>query len=211
MSSDIREPIFWTSTSPGYNDPDRRRVTRKDGELIIERVPQRGHSGDHDWTDRRPAQGVRYVDMVKSDGHIVAVVLTNAAAHMDPTTPYGQHIMAKGRFFGWFQPSACPCAIISNGSLKRDQFASPQVRNGTPCAPGTYSAKEPCPHAAAEIEARRAKHAAKEAEREANYKSKEDKILDGQREQTEALVAAQRQVAELLQTSPPRSRKSEEK
>ncbi len=205
MSNEMhREPIFWTSTTPNYNERDRMRVSVVDGEQVVERVPQKGHQGDYD--DRRPARGIRFFNVVRSDGHIAPLVLTNAAAHMDHTSPYGQHMTAKARFYGWFRPGACPCALLATGELGRNHIADKSIIGAQACQPGTYSEKEMCPHALAELAARRKRHEDRENAREANFRTKEDKILDGQRQQTEALTKAMETV---IAAREPRKGKSE--
>lgn len=188
MADFDREPIFWTSTRPGYNKRDRERVSFVDGEQRVERVPQRGHQGDYE--NRRPARGVRSVRVVRHEGHIIEMVVTNGAAHLDPHTEWGQYQFAKARFHGWFQLGSCPLARVAAGELSPSHFRAQSILKDRPCAPGTCSEKEPCKHALAEIEARRAAQAKANAELERKYAGAAERQIEAQREQTAALVEA---------------------
>lgn len=183
-----REPIFWTTTTPGFNDSDRARTIMVEGKRRTEKFPQRGHVGDYD--DRKIAPGDRWMLVVRHDGHEVRAVLTNGAAHMDTATAYAQYVRVKGHRLGWYNPGQCPCALIATKELSKDAVVSDEVRNGTPCPPSSYSLKNRCPHSSAEQAARQAVHKAVQDERELAFKSKEDKILDAMREQTAALAKA---------------------
>lgn len=188
MADFDREACFWTSTIPRYNDRDRQRSVMRDGERITERFPQRGHAGDYE--DRRRAPGTRFVRLIDHYGHEIFHTLTNAAAHLDPTAPYGQHMMSKARAHGWFQPGACPCALLSTGEMTKHHLVSEEVRKGQACKPGTYSYEAPCPHSLAETAARRAKNAAVQAQREATMKDSGTKHLEATQALTEKVVEA---------------------
>lgn len=179
-----REPIFWTSTKPGYNDKDRQRVRFEAGRKIIERVPQRGHQGDYE--NRRPARGVRSIRVVRHDGHVVDSVLTSGAAHLDPSTPQGQYIQAKWRYFGWYPLGSCPLALVAMGQIQRDHLHA-DFGDAPPCAHGKASEQDPCPHALAELEARRRSRASESAQVERTFADKEQRILDAQRDNTREL------------------------
>lgn len=184
---DSSEPIFWTSTTPGYNTPDRERWIVVDGKRVKEKIPQRAHVGDH--TARRLAPGAdkRWILMVRQDGHEGRVVMTNAAAHVDDSTGWAQDRRVKARFYGWYHPGMCPCALVATGELAPELVLDPDVRSAQPCKPGSYSISNRCPHSIAEQKARRAVHNAEQEERELKFKSKEDKVLEAMRSQTEAL------------------------
>lgn len=188
MADFDREPCFWTSTTPGYNTRDRQRTIMRDGVRVTERFPQRGHAGDYE--DRRRAAGTRFLVMIDHNGHSIAVPLTNAAAHLDHTAPYGQHMMGKARALGWFQPGACPCALMSTGELTRHHILSDEVRKGQACKPGTYSYDAPCPHSLAELAARRAKNDAIQQDRERSMKDSGTKHLEATQALTEKVVEA---------------------
>ncbi len=187
MSKDFnREPCFWTSTSPGYNTQDRQRTLMRDGKMVTERFPQRGHAGDYE--DRRVASGTRYLRLIDHHGFEIYHCLTNAAAHLDHTAPYGQYAMAKARHLGWYMPGACPCALLTTGELTQDHLVSEDVRRGTPCAPGSYSYERPCPHSKAERAARAAQNKAIQDAREVTMKDSSTKHLEATQALTERLV-----------------------
>lgn len=188
MADFDREPCFWTSTTPGYNTRDRQRTFLRNGVKVTERFPQRGHAGDYE--DRRRAAGTRFIIVVDHYGHSIAMTLTNAAAHLDHTAPFGQYMMGKARAHGWFQPGACPCALLATGELTRDLVQSDEVRKGQPCKPGTYSFEAPCPHSVAEQAARRARNDEVQQARERTMKDSGTKHLEATQALTEKVVEA---------------------
>jgi hypothetical protein len=215
-----REPIFWTTTTHGYNDSDRQRVVivddvvngKKIKKRAVEKFPQRGHLGDYE--DRRIAPGERWMLVVRHDGHEVRAVLTNGAAHMDSATGYGKYVRTKAAALGWYNPAQCPCALRSTGALRDEHIFSEEARTGTPCPPNMYNVKDRCPHSVAEKKARVEAHSAIQDQREEEFKTKEDKILDAmkeqavaQREQTAALV--ERVMAADPTPVPPKPKKGE--
>ncbi len=189
MADDFhREPCFWTSTTPGYNTRDRQRTFMSGGEKVTEKYPQRGHAGDYE--DRRKANGVRFIRVVDHYGHEIFHTLTNAAAHLDHTAPFGQYMMQKSRFLGWFMPNHCPCALLSTGELAKDQIVSAEVRSGKACEPGTYSYESQCPHSKAERAARLAKTTVAHDKRELAMKADSTKNLEATQEMTKMVAEA---------------------
>ena len=140
-----REAIFWTSTSAGYNTRDREKSRMEGGRKVVEKVPQRGHQGDYE--SRRPARGVRYITVVRHEGHRVSLVLTSAAAHLDHNTPQGQYQLAKAKHHGWYQIGQCPCALLVTGGMLPEHFVDKKVAKDKPCEHGVYSGAKPCRHA----------------------------------------------------------------
>ena len=205
-TTQVREPIFWTSTQPGFNDSDRTRHVMIDGERVTERIPQRGHVGDHDEfeVDRN---NFRYRTMIRHDGHIVSSILTNGAAHSDVHGPYGQYIQSKYRFLGWFSPADCPCALIASRIIGADTMVHAPNRTDQPCEPGTYSAKNMCPHAKAEIEARRARQKRTMDQKEKNFTNPNKAI----QEQQAQMIAGQNKLLEVIAANSLKSSKGEKK
>ena len=155
MANDFdREPCFWTSNSPGYNTNDRQRTFMKDGRKVTERHPQRGHGGDYE--NRLKAPGVRYIRVIDHHGHEIFHTLTNAAAHLDHTAPFGQYMLAKARHLGWFMPGACPVALLGTGEMNRNHFVDQTLVGQTPCDPKSCSYENQCKHSKAERAARMA-------------------------------------------------------
>lgn len=196
-----REPCFWSmtpSSNPGYNLSDRERwiiATDEQGNQVRrkEKFPQRGHQGDYE--DRRPAQGVRFVTVVRHDGHQVNVVLTNAAAHLDPNTPYGTYVKMKGRHLGWFEPSQCPAALIAAGNLDPTTVLVDSIKTATPCARGTYGVdaatgvNKPCPHCIAERDARLSATASENARRENAHKNAQERTAEAAASQSSSMAS----------------------
>jgi hypothetical protein len=183
-----REACFWTSTSPGYNTRDRQRTFMKDGKKVTEKFPQRGHAGDYE--DRRRADGTRYVRLIDHHGHEIFHTLTNAAAHLDHTAPFGQYMMGKARAFGWFMPGHCPCALLATGELSTDHIVSGDVRKGTACQPGSYSYENQCQHSKAERAARMGITAKSHEDREAKMKGNSEKHLEATHAMTAKVAEA---------------------
>jgi hypothetical protein len=182
------EAIFWTSTTPGYNTKDRERDIVVAGKRIKERFPQHGHVGSYD--SKKKAGGQRFVRVVRHDGHVVCLVLTNAAAHIDPSTPFGNYQRAKMRHYGWFPLGSCPLAMLATSQVTPEQFVNQAMLKEPPCTPGTYGENKPCPHCVAETTARQKAHTADEAERMASFKDPTEKLVEAGREQTQAIVGA---------------------
>jgi len=194
-----REPCFWTSTTPGYNTKDRQRSFMRDGVRVTEKFPQRGHAGDYE--DRRRADGTRYLRMVDHHGHEIFHTLTNAAAHLDHTAPFGQYQMGKARAFGWFMPGACPCALLATGELRPDHIVDPGVRKAQPCPQGSYSYENQCPHSKAERAARTAQNNGIQEKRELAMKGDAAKHLEATQAMTEKVAQAVEALVE-SRTSP---------
>lgn len=183
-----REPCFWTSTVPGYNTRDRQRTEMRDGKRITIRFPQSGHAGDYE--NRTRAQGTRYLWMIDHHGFEAPIVLTCAAAHMNPHDAYGQRVMQKARHFGWFLPGQCPCALLTTGELTKDHIVDRTLLTATPCAQGTYDHKNRCKHSLSERAARAAQNKAIQDEREVLMKTNEARSIEATNALTEKLVDA---------------------
>lgn len=180
----MAEPILWANKS------QRTQVVVVNGEQRTERIPQRGHTGNSDYDKPEIARFARWIRVIKGCGTDARVPITNGAAHIDSGSEYGRMIQAKGRFLGWIPVDACPCALLLTGTLKKRHIVSKEVLGGTPCAPGTYSMAEPCPHLVAERDARQTAHTDKQRKQAVSLKSEVEKLLDGQKEQTKQLVDA---------------------
>lgn len=195
MSDFDREPCFWTSNAPGYNTRDRQRTFMVNGEKRTERHPQRGHAGDYE--NRLKAPGTRYIRMVDHHGHEIFHTLTNAAAHLDHTAPFGQYQLAKARFLGWFMPGACPCALLATGELKANHVVAKQIVGEKPCAPGSYSYENQCPHSKAERDARMAVTKAKHDKLVAAHKGDAALNLEATQQMTKTVTEAVTKLVEI--------------
>lgn len=181
-----REPIFWTSTVPGYNTADRQRTEMRDGKRVTIRFPQSGHAGDYE--NRLKANGTRFLWMIDHHGFEAPIVLTCAAAHMNPHDGYGQQVMRKARHFGWFMPGQCPCALLTTGELSKDHIVDKSLLKATPCPPRSYDFKNRCPHSISERAARAEQNKAIQDERERMTKTDSAKGIEATQALTEKLV-----------------------
>lgn len=195
MSDFDREPCFWTSTTPGYNTKDRQRTFMKDGKRVTEKFPQRGHAGDYE--DRRKAQGTRFIRVIDHHGHEIFHTLTNAAAHLDHTAPFGQYMMGKARAFGWFMPGACPCALLATGELQPGHIVDRSLLKQPACSTGSYSYENQCPHSIAEQAARKAQNKATQDEREEKMKGEARLNLEATQEMTATVANAVNKLVEM--------------
>ncbi len=179
-----REPCFWLTTS---EDPSRERSRTRmvAGRKVTEKFPQHGHDGDYE--NKRKARGRRYVMVVRHEGHVVPLLLTNAAAHLT-AGPYAQYQLNKAKHFGWYPEGACPCALLAGQELTNDQVVSEKVRSGAPCKQGTHNATSPCEHDLAERAARTAMWNTDQAERMAAFRDADEKNASVQRQLNKELV-----------------------
>lgn len=181
----VREPCFWLTTTENPK-PERERLLIVNGRKVIEKFPQHGHDGDYE--NKRKARGMRYVRIVRHEGHVVPLLLTNAAAHLDPSGPYGNYQRRKARKMGWYPAGGCPAALLAAGELDRDNIVSEVPKTTKPCKPGTYSFAEPCEHDKAERAARAAQWKTDQDERLSGFKTDADKHIEETRRMNKELV-----------------------
>jgi hypothetical protein len=180
-----REPCLWMQTGQDTEGLRSRLVPGPNGRPVKERFPQRGMQGDYD--DPRPASGIRFLYFVNDYGNTIPMVLTCGASHLDHTTGFGQYQLSQASFLGYFQPGSCPCALLSSGQLRMHHIVSDDVKNGSPCAPGSFSFEKPCPHSVAEKAARLARSREDYEAQERRYKSSADAQVEQQAKTTELL------------------------
>ncbi len=191
----MADPILWV----GKVQRTRRIVVN--GEQRTERLPQRGHAGNSDYDNPTIAPGKRWERYIKACGTDARVVLTNAAAHVDDTTPYGMMIRAKARFLGWFPVGSCPRALLYTGELRPNQIVDKSILTQEACKPRSYSVDEPCQHSIAEMEARRAVYSAADAKRCVSMQPDVERLLGAQKEQTKDLINGLRDAVADIATS----------
>lgn len=182
-----REPILWLTTSEDSNR-ERSRVRMINGRKVTEKIPQHGHDGASDYENKIRAKGQRYIMVVRHEGHVVPLILTNAAAHLT-MGPYAQYQLNKARHFGWFPAAACPCALVATNELTHDHLVSEEAKTGQPCEPGTYSFEKPCKHNLAERAARTRQWNEDQNERMSAFADKTEKEAAIQRALNKELVA----------------------
>lgn len=182
-----REPCLWLTTSdPNNGEQFRTRTRMIKGRKVTEKVPQHGHDGDYE--NRTKAKGRRYIMIVRHEGHVVPLMLTNAAAHLT-SGPYSANMLTKARKFGWYPAGACPCRVLASGELTLDHFVSDEARAGVPCGDHVRSTiDEPCPHDVAERVARAKQWGVDHAERMAAFRDPDEKRDEMQRAANADLV-----------------------
>lgn len=181
-----QEPIFWLSSKDKAYTGASRVVRDSDGEpvrdhdtgvVVRERVPARA-----------PGAAERFETVVRADGHVISMVLTNAAAQVDGDTSFKKYMREKQRHFGWFRLSVCPVLLFFTGQLSQYHIRDKRLLETQPCR-GQFTDARPCPHALAERDARQHKHAAGEVDRMRPYQAEADKILGEQQKMNRELVA----------------------
>lgn len=182
----MAEPIFWATKERVR----RRKVVFVDGKKADERLPQIGHDGKSEYDNPRTARGVRYFMALDNAGNHFALVMTNAAAHLDHTTPFGQERLAKARHFGWLLAKDCPISQIAAGSLAANQLMDQSIPKDTACERGTFSQDKPCKHYRAEQKMRQAEQLSLMKEKSSAYASEVDKLLSSQATQTKEITSA---------------------
>lgn len=178
-----REPCFWLSTSEAGNGiAERTRTRMVNGRRVTEKVPQHGHDGDYE--TKMKAKGQRFVYMIRHEGHEISCVMTNAAAHLDPSGPYGNYVRRKARFLGWYPSGTCPCAHRLSGALQDHHIVSTEVREavakGEACA-NQANRLNPCKHDLAERAVRTVQWNADHLERLSAFRSEAEKVAAEQR------------------------------
>lgn len=163
-----REPCLWMQTGQDTEHLRSRMVIDEDGRPKKQRFPQRGMQGDYE--NPLPAQGTRFVWMINDYGNEIAFVLTCGAAHLDPTTGFGQYQMAQARFLGYYQPGQCPCALLATGELKPHHITDKSILKDSACAQGSFSYENRCKHSKSERAARMARARAEFDEVQRAYK-----------------------------------------
>jgi hypothetical protein len=170
----MAEPILWGNIA-------RRTLERRDerGRRIIERVPQTATVGDYD--DPRRADP-RYRIVVDSYGNELRVVITTAAADVSIDGNYARRQRQKWRVDGWYEKGSCPVALYLAGDLQMDHLVATDVvaaaKERRACDPTSHDVRKPCPHALAELDARRVRNAEEDAERQKNFRSESDKLIE---------------------------------
>lgn len=179
----MAEAILWGNIAKR----DHERVVG--GRRIVEKVPQTATFGDYDSPKAAPR---RWRAVIDANGNDVRVVITTAASDIDVDGPYARRMRLKWRYHGWFEKAACPVALYLNGDLYENHLVSEKVladaTDRRACPPGAHSDANPCPHTVAEMETRRTLSAAKDVERQKNFKTETEKLLEGQARNNDQLL-----------------------
>jgi hypothetical protein len=166
----FRRARVWDEVTKQFVTPVYERGHAKAGRPVMERLPGVGFEGK-DIHALRPMKGKRSIEVLRSDGHVVHVSITNAAAHQPQ------------------EDRSCE----SDRRLKARFFATDakDVKKWSPCHPSDLGAnKPPCPHFLAEMKARRAQRKDEAAATEKEYASEASKTTEALREMTTTVAEA---------------------
>lgn len=148
----------------GANPPPTRKVTDADGLVRTEKLP--------------PMPSRKYV---KASGSVVRIALTNAAALRNTNNSYGHRAHAKAIRNGMVPYGDCPARTL---------VGLPQnMRDETPCAPGSYGEHRACIHVERIIALRTEAHAKAEAASYERNKSQQQRHLELLERREERAVA----------------------
>lgn len=137
------EPCVWGDT---IRQAAPRRVN---GEIIVERFPQSAGNG---------VFGRRWEKTVDPSGTVVNSPITTSGSIFDSDDPSSRLIRRKFAALGFFPLRRCPVALVMSGEMDPLQLDE-SLRQETPCKPGSYGEKSPCPHTLREIKMRSERHA----------------------------------------------------
>jgi hypothetical protein len=189
----FRRARVWDEVTKQFVTPVYERGHAKAGRPVMERLPGVGFEGK-DIHALRPMKGKRSIEVLRSDGHVVHVSITNAAAHQpqeDRSCESDRRL--KARFFSWIVLGTCPAMSLAAGELQPENVATDarDVKKWSPCHPSDLGAnKPPCPHFLAEMKARRAQRKDEAAATEKEYASEASKTTEALREMTTTVAEA---------------------
>ena len=209
----MADPILWCYRG-ARGDANRRVPAKKfnpetrqmedvfdeeTGGRVFERVPQRPHvAGDYD--NPELAKRGDWLHVLRHDGHVVRMKLTNAAADRDLDAPGARERRAKARHLGWIPVGHCPLVLLISRELQKGQLAARHLLEEQACQPGEYSETKPCRHYLVEEAARRARNLKEQTKLARKHQSEAEKMIAAQREQTGEIVTA---ITEAMKSSQP--------
>lgn len=181
----------WTFDKNGVKQP----VVDDLGNPVVERLPAIGHTGPVN--NAIPMRGVRAIEFLRFDGHLIASPVTGAAAAVAGTDrSHEQSIRAKARYHGWIERGVCPVDAAMTDLIKPQRLVSDECREalkkGDRCQRRRVD-EAPCKHWIAEEAARKARNAKADAARAEAAKSEATRSAD---QQTKALFALAEKMAE---------------
>lgn len=178
----------------------RRKVIDENGKSRWERLPS-------------SAGRKRHRVVLRDDGHVVNQTLTSHSANLDMEGSQPRFYKRKSSQLGWIPAKDCPVVLAMSGVINPN-FLCKEVRealkNGEACQHGTFSEAEPCKHFDIERDARRAERFEDNRKREAAHRSKDEQMLQAQRDTQASISDAMRQMADVVaKQAPKRKAKSE--
>lgn len=192
----FRRARVWNEQTKSYDTPVYERGHAKAGRPVMERLPGIGFIGEPNAA--RPMKTRRMIEVLRADGHVVFVSVTNAAAHVpqeDRSCETDRRL--KCNHFSWIPLGTCPAALLATGVLRPEAIESDpkDVKKWTPCHPGDIGeGKPPCQHFQSELRARRAKRKDESALTEDQYASEAAKT-------TQAIKDMGASITELVRNS----------
>ena len=174
----------------------RRKVIDENGKSRWERLPS-------------SAGRKRHRAILRDDGHVVNQTLTSHSANLDMESSQPRFYKRKSSRLGWIPAKDCPVVLAMSGVIKPAHLCEEvrtALKNGDACQPGTYSEAEPCCHFNMEKTARRAEREEDNKKREAAHKSKDEQMLQAQRDTQASIGDAMRQMTEVIAKQAPKRR-----
>lgn len=171
----FRRARVWNATAKEWTTPVYEKGHPRAGRPLVERIPGSGYDGPP--TAVTPMKRRRFIEMLRHDGHMVFVPITNAAAHMpDSDVSCETDRRLKGKYFAWIERGHCPAALLLGNQIPAEQFRADTRGWTSQCNQRDLGEKNPpCPHFLAEQAARIAQRADETAEIESKYASEAEK------------------------------------
>lgn len=169
------------------------KATDENGQPVYERLPQVGFVGNDLKALRATPLRNRALQYLTREGNVVFIPLTEAASVQVNEAQMAAVIREANRL-GRIRVGACPIREVYSG-LRASSLVAAENRavDVKPCSEADVGVDDegrplaPCPHYLAELNARVALQAAKNAEGNANFRDQAVKQLEAQQGQIEAL------------------------
>jgi hypothetical protein len=173
----FRRARVWNAQQQAWETPVYEKGHPKAGRPMVERIPGVGYEGEP--SRAVPMKRRRFVEYLRTDGHVVAVPITNAAAHVpDGDVSCETDRRLKAKYYAWIEVGKCPCSMLLANELPREVFRANTSKWTAPCNPADLGAKAPpCPHFLEEMTARRSQRRDETAEIEKKFATETEKHM----------------------------------
>ena len=166
----------------------RQRVIKvevvKDGRKVVEERLEKLHA-------------IVSLKMLNPAGSVIDLDLGNANAQAeDGRTPYYEQRLRRKLALGFIPWGRCPAAMVASGELSQRALKREELRTAAPCVGGNHGPTNPCPHALAEQDHRKAAHDARDNGRHESYKAEAERDREQRERHHEELLASQRKGAD---------------
>lgn len=152
----FRRARVWNEKTKQWDTPVYEKGHPKAGRPVMEKMPGIGFDGEP--TRAVQMKTKRFIEVLRTDGNIVFVPITNAAAHKpqeDRSCEADRRL--KAQYFSWIPVGSCPAILLATGTLRPENVEADH-KKWTACHPGDIGeGKPPCQHFTAEMNARRAR------------------------------------------------------